>query len=147
MKTLPVDVPNLEKRVLLGRVSLDPPLPTTTSFKSPVRYNYFLPTSKVCNENSLFKSLARYLVRRRDPDLWAEVLLETNQFRRQLIDQVCRANTLLLFWNIQCSRWTVRSLTITLDNQRGDLNSKDVILYVKYPDYFNVVFNACMVRF
>ncbi|KAG1680294.1 Clathrin heavy chain 1 [Nymphon striatum] len=42
----------------------------------------------VCNENSLFKSEARYLVRRRDPELWAEVLIETNPFRRQLIDQV-----------------------------------------------------------
>lgn len=69
------------------------PLPYPPLFKSSVIYDYVLPTSKVCNENSLFKSLARYLVRRRDPDLWAEVLLETNQFRRQLIDQVCRANT------------------------------------------------------
>jgi len=43
---------------------------------------------KVCNENSLFKSLARYLVRRRDPELWAGVLKEENQYRRQLIDQV-----------------------------------------------------------
>ncbi|CAH1111845.1 unnamed protein product [Psylliodes chrysocephalus] len=42
----------------------------------------------VCNENSLFKSEARYLVRRRDGDLWAEVLQETNPYRRQLIDQV-----------------------------------------------------------
>lgn len=42
----------------------------------------------VCNENSLFKSEARYLVKRRDPELWAEVLQETNQYRRQLIDQV-----------------------------------------------------------
>ncbi|ODN04923.1 Clathrin heavy chain [Orchesella cincta] len=42
----------------------------------------------VCNENSLFKSEARYLVRRRDPELWAEVLNEENPFRRQLIDQV-----------------------------------------------------------
>nr|XP_032803266.1 clathrin heavy chain 1 isoform X1 [Petromyzon marinus] len=41
----------------------------------------------VCNENSLFKSEARYLVRRKDPDLWAEVLQESNPFRRQLIDQ------------------------------------------------------------
>lgn len=44
--------------------------------------------TKVCNENSLFKSLARYLVRRRDTDLWASVLDENNQYRRQLIDQV-----------------------------------------------------------
>ncbi|XP_065172053.1 clathrin heavy chain-like isoform X2 [Atheta coriaria] len=42
----------------------------------------------VCNENSLFKSEARYLVRRRDPELWAEVLIESNPYRRQLIDQV-----------------------------------------------------------
>jgi clathrin heavy chain len=42
----------------------------------------------VCNENSLFKSEARYLVRRRDPELWAEVLQENNPYRRQLIDQV-----------------------------------------------------------
>ncbi|XP_033748693.1 clathrin heavy chain 1 isoform X2 [Pecten maximus] len=43
---------------------------------------------KVCNENSLFKSEARYLVRRRDTDLWAVVLQEDNEYRRQLIDQV-----------------------------------------------------------
>ncbi|KTG42705.1 hypothetical protein cypCar_00016438 [Cyprinus carpio] len=42
----------------------------------------------VCNENSLFKSLSRYLVRRRDSELWASVLLETNPYRRPLIDQV-----------------------------------------------------------
>ena len=42
----------------------------------------------VCNENSLFKSLARYLVRRRDFPLWSTVLTEDNQHRRQLIDQV-----------------------------------------------------------
>ncbi|KAI1721373.1 hypothetical protein Ddc_07825 [Ditylenchus destructor] len=42
----------------------------------------------VCNENSLFKSLARYLVRRRDFGLWSQVLTEENVHRRQLIDQV-----------------------------------------------------------
>jgi len=42
----------------------------------------------VCNENSLFKSEARYLVRRREPDLWAHVLNEENEYRSQLIDQV-----------------------------------------------------------
>ncbi|KAJ1356222.1 Clathrin heavy chain [Parelaphostrongylus tenuis] len=42
----------------------------------------------VCNENSLFKNLARYLVRRRDYALWEQVLNEDNQYRRQLIDQV-----------------------------------------------------------
>ncbi|XP_026468031.1 clathrin heavy chain [Ctenocephalides felis] len=42
----------------------------------------------VCNENSLFKSEARYLVRRREPELWAEVLSEENPYKRPLIDQV-----------------------------------------------------------
>ncbi|XP_001992484.2 clathrin heavy chain isoform X1 [Drosophila grimshawi] len=42
----------------------------------------------VCNENSLFKSEARYLVGRRDAELWAEVLSEANPYKRQLIDQV-----------------------------------------------------------
>ncbi|XP_076345994.1 clathrin heavy chain 1-like isoform X2 [Tachypleus tridentatus] len=42
----------------------------------------------VCNQNSLFKSEARYLVRRKDQELWVEVLMESNPFRRQLIDQV-----------------------------------------------------------
>ncbi|KAB0791804.1 hypothetical protein PPYR_03604 [Photinus pyralis] len=42
----------------------------------------------VCNENSLFKSEARYLVKRREGELWAEVLNEENPYRRQLIDQV-----------------------------------------------------------
>ncbi|KCV69120.1 clathrin heavy chain [Fonticula alba] len=42
----------------------------------------------VCNENSLFKQQARYLVRRQDPALWEHVLKPDNTFRRQLIDQV-----------------------------------------------------------
>ncbi|KAF5272050.1 hypothetical protein FQR65_LT05031 [Abscondita terminalis] len=42
----------------------------------------------VCNENSLFKSEARYLVKRREAEMWAEVLNENNPYRRQLIDQV-----------------------------------------------------------
>ncbi len=42
----------------------------------------------MCNENSLFKSEARYLVRRRNTELWAQVLEESNEFRRPLIDQV-----------------------------------------------------------
>ncbi|CAM4791838.1 unnamed protein product [Rotaria magnacalcarata] len=42
----------------------------------------------VCNQNSLFKSDARYLVRRKDPVLLESVLREDNQYRRPLIDQV-----------------------------------------------------------
>jgi clathrin heavy chain len=36
----------------------------------------------------MFKHQARYLVKRRDPNLWAFVLDENNMYRRSLIDQV-----------------------------------------------------------
>lgn len=36
----------------------------------------------------MFKHQARYLVRRRDPALWAYALQENNENRRELIDQV-----------------------------------------------------------
>jgi len=43
---------------------------------------------EVTNKNSLFKQQARYLVERQDPELWALVLTEENEFKRQVVDQV-----------------------------------------------------------
>lgn len=43
---------------------------------------------RVTNENSMFKHQARYLVKRRNIELWATVLKDENQYRRQLIDQI-----------------------------------------------------------
>ncbi|KAF7798005.1 hypothetical protein EIP86_009215 [Pleurotus ostreatoroseus] len=42
----------------------------------------------ITNENSMFKQQARYLVKRRQPELWAQVLTGENIHRRQLIDQI-----------------------------------------------------------
>ena len=42
----------------------------------------------VTNGNSMFKNQARYLVKKRNFDLWRHVLTPDNTFRRQLIDQV-----------------------------------------------------------
>jgi clathrin heavy chain len=42
----------------------------------------------ITNDNSMFKQQARYLVKRRQPELWAQVLSLENVHRRQLIDQV-----------------------------------------------------------
>jgi len=42
----------------------------------------------ITNENSMYKRQARYLVKRRELDLWAQVLVPDNIHRRQLIDQV-----------------------------------------------------------
>jgi len=36
----------------------------------------------------MFKQQARYLVKRRELDLWSQVLVEDNLHRRSLIDQV-----------------------------------------------------------
>ena len=44
----------------------------------------------ITNENSMYKQQARYLVKRRELDLWAQVLVPDNIHRRQLIDQVCQ---------------------------------------------------------
>ena len=42
----------------------------------------------ITNDNFIFKQQARYLVKRRQPELWAQVLVQDNAHRRQLIDQV-----------------------------------------------------------
>ncbi|KAL9713749.1 Clathrin heavy chain [Leucoagaricus gongylophorus] len=42
----------------------------------------------ITNENSMFKQQARYLVKRRELDLWSQVLVADNFHRRSLIDQV-----------------------------------------------------------
>lgn len=43
---------------------------------------------RITNENSMLKHQARYLVKRRNPELWATVLDAGNSYRAQLIDQV-----------------------------------------------------------
>jgi len=43
---------------------------------------------EVTNRHALFKHQARYLVEEQDPALWATVLSPTNEYRRQVIDEV-----------------------------------------------------------
>ncbi|EGD82238.1 clathrin [Salpingoeca rosetta] len=43
---------------------------------------------EVCHANNLYKNEARYLVARRDDELWAQVLDPENEHRRPLVDQV-----------------------------------------------------------
>ncbi|KAK7679481.1 hypothetical protein QCA50_017535 [Cerrena zonata] len=42
----------------------------------------------ITNDNSMFKQQARYLVKRRQLELWTQVLRPDNMHRRQLIDQI-----------------------------------------------------------
>jgi clathrin heavy chain len=46
----------------------------------------------ITNDNSMFKQQARYLIKRRQPDLWVQVLVSDNVHRRALIDQVRSLN-------------------------------------------------------
>eukprot|EP00808_Paulinella_micropora_P023441 g48897.t1 len=43
---------------------------------------------EVCYKNGFFKDLAKYLVERQDLELWGTVLVEQNEHRRALVDQV-----------------------------------------------------------
>ena len=54
----------------------------------------------ITNENSMFKQQARYLVKRRQPELWAQVLVHDNAHRRALIDQVSLCSYGLLMFNV-----------------------------------------------
>lgn len=42
----------------------------------------------ITNDNAMYKYQARYVLQRADPELWAKVLSEDNNNRRQLVDQV-----------------------------------------------------------
>ncbi|KAL3856703.1 hypothetical protein ACJMK2_011426 [Sinanodonta woodiana] len=93
---------------------------------------------KVCNENSLFKSEARYLVRRRDPELWAVVLQEDNEYRRQLIDQVVQT-ALSETQDPEDISVTVRAfMTSDLPNELIELLEKIVLENSVFSDHRNL---------
>lgn len=93
---------------------------------------------KVCNENSLFKSEARYLVKRRDPELWAEVLIESNPFRRQLIDQVVQT-ALSETQDPEDISVTVKAfMTADLPNELIELLEKIVLDNSAFSDHRNL---------
>lgn len=93
---------------------------------------------KVCNENSLFKSLARYLVRRRDTELWGSVLDENNQYRRQLIDQVVQT-ALSETQDPEDVSCTVKAfMTADLPNELIELLEKIVLENSVFSDHRNL---------
>lgn len=92
----------------------------------------------VCNENSLFKSESRYLVRRRDPDLWAVVLKEENEYRRQLIDQVVQT-ALSETQDPEDISVTVKAfMTADLPNELIELLEKIVLENSVFSDHRNL---------
>lgn len=93
---------------------------------------------KVCNENSLFKSEARYLVRRREADLWAEVLQETNEYRRQLIDQVVQTALSETQDPEEISETVKAFMTADLPNELIELLEKIVLESSVFSDHRNL---------
>ncbi|XP_065664296.1 clathrin heavy chain 1 [Hydra vulgaris] len=92
----------------------------------------------VCNVNSLFKSLARYLVRRRNPELWQGVLLEDNKYRRQLIDQVVQT-ALSETQDPEDVSVTVKAfMTADLPNELIELLEKIVLENSVFSDHRNL---------
>lgn len=92
----------------------------------------------VCNENSLFKSEARYLVRRRDPELWANVLNEENEYRSQLIDQVVQT-ALSETQDPEDISVTVKAfMTADLPNELIELLEKIVLDNSMFSDHRNL---------
>lgn len=93
---------------------------------------------QVCNENSLFKSEARYLVRRRDPDLWANVLVETNEYRGQLIDQVVQTALSETQDPEEISVTVKAFMTADLPNELIELLEKIVLDNSMFSDHRNL---------
>eukprot|EP00918_Siedleckia_nematoides_P052760 GHVU01115232.1.p1 GENE.GHVU01115232.1~~GHVU01115232.1.p1 ORF type:complete len:1420 (+),score=245.63 GHVU01115232.1:120-4379(+) len=93
---------------------------------------------KVCNENSLFKTEARYLVKRRDTELWAHVLQEDNEFRRPLIDQVVQT-ALSETQDPEDISVTVKAfMTADLPNELIELLEKIVLENSVFSDHRNL---------
>jgi clathrin heavy chain len=92
----------------------------------------------VCNENSLFKSEARYLVRRRDPELWAHVLNEENEFRSQLIDQVVQTALSETQDPEEISVTVKAFMTADLPNELIELLEKIVLDNSMFSDHRNL---------
>ena len=92
----------------------------------------------VTNRHGLFKQQARYLVERQDLDLWATVLQEDNENRRQLIDAVVQ-NALPETKNPDVVSTTVKAfMTADLPNELIELLEKIVLQNSEFSDNRNL---------
>ena len=92
----------------------------------------------VTNRHGLFKQQARYLVERQDLDLWATVLVEENEHRRQLIDATVQ-NALPETKNPDVVSTTVKAfMTADLPNELIELLEKIVLQSSEFSDNRNL---------
>jgi len=92
----------------------------------------------VTNRHGLFKQQARYLVERQDLELWATVLTEENEFRRQCIDAVVQ-NALPETKNPDVVSTTVKAfMTADLPNELIELLEKIVLQNSEFSDNRNL---------
>jgi clathrin heavy chain len=82
---------------------------------------------EVTNKNGMFRQQARYLVQRQDQNLWVHVLADSNNYRRNLIDQVVQT-ALPESSNSEEVSTTVKAfITADLPNELIELLEKIVI--------------------
>jgi len=92
----------------------------------------------VTNRHGLFKQQARYLVERQDLELWATVLTEENEHRRQLVDAVVQV-ALPETKNPDVVSTTVKAfMTADLPNELIELLEKIVLQNSEFSDNRNL---------
>jgi len=91
---------------------------------------------EVTSKNGMFKQQARYLVERQSTDLWAHVLNEENQYRRQLIDQVVQTALPESEKTEEVSVTVQAFMTANLPNELIELLEK-IVLHGKKQEFRN----------
>jgi clathrin heavy chain len=100
----------------------------------------------VTNRHGLFKQQARYLVERQDLELWATVLTEDNEHKRQLVDAVVQV-ALPETENPDVVSTTVKAfMTADLPNELIELLEKIVLQNSKFSDNRNLQVARALAR-
>jgi clathrin heavy chain len=100
----------------------------------------------VTNRHGLFKQQARYLVERQDLELWATVLTEDNEHKRQLVDAVVQV-ALPETKNPDVVSTTVKAfMTADLPNELIELLEKIVLQNSEFSDNRNLQVRGAWLR-
>ncbi|KAF1745283.1 hypothetical protein MXB_2618 [Myxobolus squamalis] len=92
----------------------------------------------VCVVNSLFKILARYVILKKDPELWVKVLDPVNDYRRSLIEQASQSAVTDSF-DPECVTIFVKALMIAdLSHDLVELLEKIVLADSPYRSFRNL---------
>jgi hypothetical protein len=106
----------------------------------------------ITNDNLTFKQQVRYLVKRRQPELWFHVLVSNNLHHLQLINQVGAIDLLLgqffITWADYCGRSPSRDMLLCCGDKLGWPSEADQIVFVRcaHSDWRQGMFFFVQVR-